>query len=167
MSGYVEDNNNTVFQIFDEFTEFLNCVYYFRESNDKHIRNMALSSMRFHVRAIADFFGDKKHKDDDLIYTDVIDTNEKSSITISEDMRTFINKSTTHITKKRGKLPLDNNGYYNILRQLVLAIKDFIDKCETSLKTEYQIDFQSEDVKIQKDFINKRLEQVGECLINA
>lgn len=128
---------------------------------------MALSSMRFHVRAIADFFGDKKHKDDDLIYTDVIDTNEKSSITISEDMRTFINKSTAHITKKRGKLSLDNNGYYNILRQLVLAIKDFIDKCETSLKTEYQSDFQSEDVKIQKDFINKRLEQVGECLINA
>ena len=128
---------------------------------------MALSSMRFHVRAIADFFGDKKHKDDDLIYTDVIDTNEKSSITISEDMRTFINKSTAHITKKRGKLPLDSNGYYNILRQLVLEIKDFIDKCETSLKTEYQSDFQSEDVKIQKDFINKRLEQVGECLINA
>ena len=167
MSGYVEDNNNTVFQIFDEFTEFLNCVYYFHESNDKHIRNMALSSMWFHVRAIADFFGDKKHKDDDLIYTDVIDTNEKSSITISEDMRTFINKSTAHITKKRGKLSLDNNGYYNILRQLVLAIKDFIDKCETSLKTEYQSDLQSEDVKIQKDFINKRLEQVGECLINA
>ena len=62
MSGYIEDNNNTVFQIFDEFTEFLNCVYYFHESNDKHIRNMALSSMRFHVRAIADFFGDKNIK---------------------------------------------------------------------------------------------------------
>lgn len=126
MSGYVEDNNNTVFQIFDEFTEFLNCVYYFNESNDKHIRNMALSSMRFHVRAIADFFGDKKHKDDDLIYTDVIDTNEKSSITISEDMRTFINKSTAHITKKRGKLPLDNNGYYNILRQLDWQLKTLL-----------------------------------------
>lgn len=82
-------------------------------------------------------------------------------------MRIFINKSTAHITKKRGKLSLDNNGYYNILRQLVLAIKDFIYKCETSLKTEYQSDLQSEDVKIQKDFINKRLEQVGECLINA
>ena len=167
MSEYVEDNNNIVFQVFDEFAEFLNCVYYFHKSDDKFIRNMALSSIRFHVRAIADFFQDVRHKDDDLIYTDILDTKDKLSISISSTMRTFINKSTAHITNKRGNLSFDNKEHFDIIKQLVFTIKDFIDRCETSLKPKYQSDFQVEDVEIQKAFIKERVIQIAECLINA
>lgn len=29
MSEYVEDSSNTIFQVFNEFAEFLNCIYFF------------------------------------------------------------------------------------------------------------------------------------------
>lgn len=165
MSVYVEDNNNTAFQIFHEFTEFLDCVYYFHKSDNKHIRNMALSSIRFHAREIADFFKVSKNKCDDLIYTDILDTEDNMSISISSDMRRFINKSTIHITSERGNLPFDNKEFFELIKQLVLKIKAFMDRCEKSLKPEYQKDFQAEDVEIQKKFINERLIQVAKCLI--
>ncbi len=169
MSEYVEDSSNTIFQVFNEFAEFLNCIYFFHMSDNKHIKNMALNSMRSHVRAISDFFlktNDGKYKDD-LRYVDILNTTDDLSISVSVDIRTFINKSTAHISKKRGTLSFDNKEYYDLVKQMILTIRDFMDRCETSLKTEYQSDFQSEDVKIQKDFINKRLAQVDECLINA
>ncbi len=167
MSEYVEDNNNLVFQVYDEFTELLNCIYYFHTSNEKHIKNIALSAMRFHVRAIIDFFKPNRSNKDDLIYTDIIDTTDNLSIQMSENMRIFINKSTAHISKKRGSLSFDNKEYFGLMKQLVMSIKDFMDRCETSLKSEYQSDYQLEDVEIQKAFIAKRLLQAAECLKNA
>lgn len=138
MSGYVEDSSNTIFQVFNEFAEFLNCIYYFHTSDNKHIKNMALNSMRSHVRAISDFFlktNDGKYKDD-LRYMDILNTTDDLSISVSSDIRTFINKSTAHISKKRGTLSLDNKEYYDLIKQMVLTIRDFMDRCETSLKTE-------------------------------
>lgn len=167
MSGYVEDNNNIVFQAFDEFAGLLNCIYFFHTNSDKHIKNIALSAMRSHVRAIIDFFKLDRSDKDDLIYTDIIDTKDDLSIKMSKDMRTFINKSTAHISKKRGTLSFDNKEYYELMKQLVVSIKDFMDRCETSLKPEYQNDFQTEDVKVLKEFIQKRLVQSVNCLINA
>lgn len=165
MCKYVEDDNNTVFQVFDEFAGFLDSVYFFHKSGDKHIRNMALRCMRIHVRAIANFFGDRKEKDDDLIYTDIIDANDLS-VEVPEEIRVFINKSTAHITKMRGTLSFDNKEYYELMKRLVMSIKGFMDRCETSLKPEYQNDFQTEDVKMLKKLIRKRLLQL-KCPINA
>lgn len=169
MSEYVEDSSNTIYQVFNEFAEFLNCIYYFHTSDNKHIKNMALNSMRSHVRAISDFFlntNDGKYIDD-LRYLDILDTSDDLSISVSSDIRTFINKSTAHISKKRGSLSFDNKTYYDLINQMVFTIKEFMDRCETSLKPEYQNDFQTEDVKVLKEFIQKRLVQSVKCLINA
>ena len=94
MIKYVEDSDNTIFQVFNEFAEFLDCIYYFHKSRDKHVKNMALNSMRTHARIICDFFQNSKGAyDDDLIYTDIIRTTEDLSISMSKDLRIFINKS--------------------------------------------------------------------------
>lgn len=104
--------------------------------------------MSSHVQAIIDFFKLDRSDKDDLIYTDIIDTKDNLSIKMSKDMRTFINKSTAYISKKRGTLSFDNKEYYELMKQLVMSIKDFMDRCETSLKPEYQSDYQLEDVEI-------------------
>ena len=164
MSEYVEDNNNIVYQLFEEFIEFLNCVFYFHLCDDKHIKNMALNSMRLHVRTIAGFFRQAGSSEDDLTYTDIIDTTDNLSLNFSDEMRIFINKSTAHISKKRGSLSFDNKEYFDLIKQVVLAIKDFMDRCSTSLKTMYQHDYQTEEVQMQREFIGKRIVQVAKCL---
>ena len=123
--------------------------------------------MRFHARVITDFFQDNKRENDDLIYTDIINTKDKLFINISSNMRKFINKSTSHISKKRDNISFDNVEYYELIKQLVLNIKNFMDRCETSLKIEHQSSYLTKDVETKKKYIEKRLYQVVECLSSA
>lgn len=157
MSSYVDDNNNAIFQVFNEFAEFLNCIYFFHASDNKHIKNIALNAMRSHVRAIADFFQPQRKDKDDLIYTDFVNTTENLSINISSDIRTFINKSTAHISRKRGNLTFDNKDFFDLLKSLLTSIESFMDRCDDSLKSEYVNDYQVEEVEILKELIRKGL----------
>lgn len=157
MSGYVEDNNNAIYQVLNEFAEFLNCIYYFHTIDEKDIKNRVLVSMRLHARTITEFFQNDRKNSDDLIYTDFFDTPHDLSISITSEMKQFLNKSTAHISRKRGNLTFDNKEFFDLLKRLVTSIEIFMDRCDDSLKSEYVNYYQVEEVEILKKLIRKGL----------
>lgn len=167
MNEYVEDINNSIFQVFNELSLFLDCIYYFHTINDKRLKNITLDAMRLHTRAIVEFFGENRKYADDLIYTDLITTNDDLSVSMSANMKEFLNKVTAHISKKRGSISFDNKEYFGLIKELLFSIEKFMNRCEDSLKNEYQKDYQMEDVEVLKEYIQIKLVQVAECMINA
>lgn len=165
MCEYVEDTNNMIFQVYNEFYDFLNSVYYYHVIKIKGMQRLFLDSMRLHARVITEFFSNNKNKgSDDLIYTDLIIIDDDLSVNLSTKMRKFVNKNTAHISKKRGTLPFENNEFIGLLKELFVKIECFIDNCNNSLKSEYQSDYQNEDVTVLKELISMRLVEVSELV---
>lgn len=165
MGKYVEDTDNLVFQAFSEFNEYLIAMYLFHTSKDKKICNISLTALRLHSRAIAAFFQKSRKYKDDLLYLDLINTEKDYSIAIPEDVKTYINKTTAHISKKRGKIELSDIVFFEYQKSILFAIKNYMEEFEKSLKPEYKNDYSSQDVNILEKLINDNLIKVAELLI--
>ncbi len=165
MGKFVEDTDNIVFQLFNEFNEYLNAMYVFHTSKEKIIRNLALTAIRLHSRVIAAFFQKEGAFKDDLLYIDLLDTSDDLSLTVPDEVNRFINKTTAHISKKRGKIQLSDDVFFEYEKKILIAIKDFMDMSEELLKQKYKSDYFSEDVIVVKKLIHQNLKKVADLLV--
>lgn len=126
---------------------------------------MALDCMYLRARVLSDFFSDTKNKKypDDLIYTDIVNVNIPT-VSIDNDTRDYINKGTAHISLKRGKLLFDNTNFFNVIKDLVIAINSFLDALKNDIKTEFKGKFQGEDIEEIWEIVEKRLNDACICL---
>lgn len=170
MSEYIEDCNNPVYQVFNEFSSFINSIIVFHLCTDKMIKNMALDAMRVYFRALVEFFQNQdntqnKHQNDNYFYSDFIDIEEDLSVKISQDVRQCINKGTAHLSKRRGTLNFDNNKYNKAIKDVLYSIVKFKEECKTSLKCEYKNNYNDNDVSILIQDINNKVDIVLKCII--
>ena len=171
MSEYIEDCNNPVYQVFNEFSSFINSIIIFHFFSDKMIKNIALDAMRVYIRALVEFFEKKDNaqnesRNDNLFYSDFIDIEEDLSVKISQDVRQCINKETAHLSKKRGTLNFDNNKYNKAIKDVLYAIFKFMESCKTSLKSEYKNNYNDNDVSMLIQDINNKVDIALKCIIS-
>lgn len=137
MEEFLEDFDNPIMQVFAEFATFLYVVQYDCKTN-KMLHNIMLESKKIHIRALCEFFSNKRKFDDDLIYKDFIISDEDLSVSISSELKQFINKSLAHISKKRGKQEVPKNEFIQLQKDLIKAINRFTGEIDRNIKTEYK-----------------------------
>lgn len=110
MAEYLEELDNELGQVFAEFATFLYVTLYDSNSN-KMLHNIFLESRRVHIRTSCDFFFNTKKAryPADLIYRDFLSVEKDLSVEMDDTLRTFINKSTAHLSKKRGQFALQDD----------------------------------------------------------
>lgn len=153
MTKFLEDENNPIIQIFAEFATFLYLVEFDSKGN-KMLHNIMLESKKIHIRSLCDFFTDKRSHNDNYIYKDFISSDVDLKITISKEMRDFINKSTAHISKKRGSLEIEKDEFMRMIRELIKTINLFMAELDKSVNNEYREYLENETAQKQrKDII--------------
>ena len=137
MCEYIDDNDNMLYHVLFSFFQFLDAVYCFHKYEDKHIKNIALDSMYVHIRGISDFFSSRSCYQDDLKYNDFIDATIETN-ELPEDVREYINKTTAHISKKASKMSLDNQAFFDEIKEIVLPKNRFACFCHPEIQVQYQ-----------------------------
>jgi hypothetical protein len=96
------------------------------------LHNIFLESRRVHIRTLCDFFSNTKNvkHPDDLIYKDFLMVNTDLSVKMDDKLRAFINKSTAHLTKKRGQFSLKDDDILQVSKDLIKAINRFMREIE-------------------------------------
>lgn len=100
-----------------------------------------------------------------MIYKDIIDT-EITKVLIDKEIRQYINKGTAHISMKRGALSFDNTKYFNIIKDVLFAIRDFLEALDTKIKPEFRSMLCRKDIEEIGDIVGERLYKACECLIS-
>lgn len=132
---YLEDYNNILVQIFCVFSAFLYVTSH--DSKQNYTHNVFVDIQRIYVRALTDFFSLARHRDDDVLYTDIIETDYDLSISCSHELRTFINKQTAHITTKRGNMYFNEDEYKNVICRIIRSIRIFSEILSDKIKPDY------------------------------
>lgn len=129
------------------------------------VRHMALDCMYLRARVLSDFFSNNKNKKypDDLIYTDIVNV-KIPTVSIDNDTRDYINKGTAHISLRRGKLSFDNTSFFNVIKNLVIAIHSFLNALKDDIKTEFKDKLQGEDIEEILEIVEKRLNDACICM---
>lgn len=164
MSEYLENYDNLFVQIFNEFYTFLYVVQYDCKSN-LTLHNVMLDSKKIHIRALCDFFSNQRKQDDDLIYTDFINSQVDLSVQKTTDLKRFINKSTAHISKKRGTLKFPEKDFLDVTKALICRINRYIAELDKNLKREYKVLY--DDEKVQKMRKNVLTQVLAVAVYNA
>lgn len=167
MAEYLEELDNELGQVFAEFATFLYVTLYDSKSN-KMLHNILLESRRVHIRTLCDFFSNAKiaKYPDDLIYKDFLSVDTDLSVQMDNTLRDFINKSTAHLTKKRGRFSLKDDDIMQISKDLIKAINGFMSAIEDGkLRDDYREKLLNHDVQEMKQAIYTQLLKV--ILVNA
>ena len=153
MSNYIEDSNSVLFHVLYEFETFLSAVCIYHKYDVVGIKNIALDSIYLHVRSLSDFFSNSKSgkaHSDDIIYSRFISCHI-NDVVLTDNVREYINKGVAHITSSRRRLALDNDALYNSVKEILLAIKAFMENLNIYICHDYSDELKDADVvKIQK-----------------
>lgn len=166
MGEYTEDSTNVLYHILDEFLLFINSVIFFHVFHDKGMKNVALDTLYIHSRSLSDFFSNMKNNSNDLICKDLIDKDIKF-IGLSKQSRKYINIVTAHISKKRCGTKLDNNVFFDDMKNILTAIDSFVDCLDDSINIEYRACLEDDDVVSIREIINYRLQVAVLCLVSG
>lgn len=167
MAEYLEELDNELGQVFAEFATFLYVTLYDSNSN-KMLHNIFLESRRVHIRTLCDFFSNTKKAryPDDLIYRDFLSVEKNLSVEMDDTLRTFINKSTAHLPKKRGQFALQDDDIRQISKDLIKAINCFMREIDNgNLCDAYKENLADKDVQDMKRAIYTELLKV--VIVNA
>lgn len=152
MCWFLENNKNLIVQVFSEFYIFLFLVHY--DCNDnKMLHNALLDSKKIHIRSLCDFFSNSKKKKDDLIYKDFIISDVDLSVSEPVKVRTFINKSTAHISRKRGQMKFPEEEFLVVTKALIRSINSFIREMDYHLNLDYSEEYYDQEVQQMKSNI--------------
>lgn len=130
MSRFLEDNDNIFVQVFAEFSIFLYLTL-FDAKVDTMLHNVMFDSKKIHIRTLSAFFSNQGKYPDDLIYTDLLATPRDLHVDVPGNLNTFINKSTAHLSKKRGKISFSDQDFVLISERLIKAIYDFLKELDS------------------------------------
>ena len=167
MAEYLEDFDNELGQVFAEFSSFLYVTKHDCKNN-KMLHNIMLDSKRVYIRTLCDFFSNTKPNSDDLIYKDFLKENLDLSVKIDKNLRIFINKSTAHLSKKRGKFLLQDDDILPISKELIKAIKRFVREAKNgNLLDEYKKQLLDQDVQYLLRTIEWQLVEVISAFAQA
>lgn len=154
MSNYIEDNKSALYHVLYEFETFLSAICIYHKYDDIGIKNIALDSLYLHVRSLSDFFLNSKSGNahpDDTIYSEFI-SYHINDIVLTNNVREYVNKGIAHVTTSRSKLTLDNDAFYDSLKEILFAIKSFMEHLNTNICTKYSGEQNDADiVQIQKN----------------
>lgn len=103
---------------------------------------------------------------DDLIYRDFLSVEKDLSVEMDDTLRTFINKSTAHLLKKRGQFALQDDDIRQISKDLIKAINRFMREIDNgNLCDAYKENLADKDVQDMKRAIYTELLKV--VIVNA
>lgn len=168
MEEFLEDYDNPIMQVFAEFATFLYVVQYDCKTN-KMLHNIMLESKKIHIRSLCEFFSNTKRNKDDFIYRDFIITDKDLSISVSDELRRFIDKSLAHISKKRGRQKFSEDEFIKVQMDLIKSINRFMGEISKNIKPgykQYLDDNNVQDVRtsiltsITKIFISNSIKEV-------
>ena len=142
---YLECYDNKVAQLQALFLMFLYTVIY-DSANNQMLHNVFADCRRIYMRAILDFFSNKK-KGDDLNYKDFINTETNFEIQGVGNIRTLTNKQTAHFTKKRGTFRGAENKYADVVKQLIDRISCFMRELDQNVTDRYRQEYQDASVQ--------------------
>lgn len=162
---HLENYDNKVGQVFALFSMFLYTVLY-DSPNDRMLHNIFTDSRRIYMRALMDFFSEKKAYPDDLNYQDFIDTTDSFRIVVaSNNTRDLASKQTAHATKKRGTFVVDDAEHTSITKQLIKQINHFIKELDQSIKDLYKQDYADKTAQELRGVVLAQIAKI--CLVNA
>lgn len=163
MPEYLEDFDNELGQVFAEFSMFLYLVTY-DSKDDLMLHNVIMNSQCTCIRTLSEFFTDNRRYTDDIIYSDFLLDNTKCDlcVNLSEKTREFINKSTAHLSKRRGKIKAPQKAYIEAKTKLVRSINRFIGELIAgNIKHEYVQQFEDEKVAKLKNTVLTQILNIG------
>lgn len=156
MSEFLEEADNLLVQVYYEFAVFLFLVQ--RKSADKYLHNIMMDATRIHIRVLADFFSSKRNNPSDLLYSDFLINCPSIQIDLPRHIRHFINQSTAHLTKGRGKNVINDQEFRGIVSSIVSSIHGFTSQANrANLKDEYKSLLDDEALKEIKAIVEKDL----------
>ena len=161
MEDCLEYYDNPIMQVFAEFAAFLYVAQYDCKTS-KMLHNIMLESKKIHIRALCEFFSNTKKYKDDLIYKDFIISDEDLSISVSDELRRFINKSLAHISKKRGKQKFPEDEFIKVQMDLIKSINRFMGEISKNIKTEYKQYLDDNNVREVRTSILKAIIKISE-----
>ncbi len=166
--GYIEDEDNIVYHVYSEFQEFLYAVCSYHTSKDARLKNVLLTCIRVHMRLLDDFFNCKGGSDD-IKCCDMIEAPIRCDI--DSNLRKTWNKGTMHLSKQRAenKLEYDDTKFFNCMKAIIYAIKEFDEIIDEQIVAERRDDFnkfsnQSSLYEIRKD-VEKLLVDAADTLV--
>lgn len=167
LSNFIEDTDNPIIQVLQEFLTFLYLVEHDSKENEM-LHNIFQIVMKLEMRTLLYFFSNERKDEDDYIYTDFIVNAEDLSVELPNNaLRRFINKNTMHLSKKRGKLTVPTTDLTNTRDSLIKSINRFTEALATNLSGEfvaYSTDERVEKIKtcIRKNIIKIVLSNIEE-----
>ena len=152
-----------IVQVYYEFAVFLFLAQ--MDNSNKLMHNIMLESKRIHTRVLTDFFSSTKSRPTDLVYSEIIDPSNSILINLPENIRTFINKSTAHLTWERGKLNITDTEFISVISEIVSSIREFNKQVdEGRIKKQYEHLLEDDTFREIKNVVNEKL--LSFCLIN-
>lgn len=101
-----------------------------------------------------------------MIYRDFLSIEKDLSVKMDDTLRTFINKSTAHLSKKRGQFALQDDDIRQISKDLIKAINRFMWESDNeNLCDAYKENLADKDVQDMKRAIYTELLKV--VIVNA
>ncbi len=135
---YLEYYDNELGQVYAAFNTFLYLSYHDTNKN-KMLHNLYREMERIYFRLLCGFFIEKRQFSDDLIYSDFISKSTEFEINLDDDVRVFINKSTAHLSKSRGRIDYPDEGVKKLRLLLTKTINQFLKRIDGGeLKSNYQ-----------------------------
>ena len=153
MEDYIDDYDNQLAHVFAEFVYFLYVSLYDFKKN-KMLHNIMVDTKRIHIRTLADFFSEEKKDPDDLIYKDFLLASPDLHIEWPKGLKRFINKSTAHLSQKRGRIEMPD-GFVQISKDIIKSIYRFMEEINRgNIKPEFKKALSEETAKEIQQSIN-------------
>ena len=146
MEKYLDNYDNPIAQILNEFLMFLFVIQHDCKSN-KMLHNVLIESQKIHTRALCEFFLEERKYRDDIIYKDLITSKIDLTVSMNNNVRDFINKSSAHISRQRGKIKIPHKEFKDLQKGLIKSINLFINEMDCNLKSNYVDYYRNEDVQ--------------------
>lgn len=163
---YLEFFDNELGQVFAEFDTFLYLSY-----NDftktRILHNILRVSERIYLRSLAKFFSDTDSQSDDLKYKDFLLNFVDLKVEMPDKVRVFINKSSAHLTKKRGKIGYPDKEFKEFRNELIDRIERFMNEVDSgNLKSKYVNQLNHPTVISLKNGVCSRISERKTLIIN-
>lgn len=157
---YLEYYDNELGQVYAEFNTFLYLSYH-DSHKDRMLHNLYREMERIYIRSLCGFFTKKRQYNDDLIYCDFFDQCPELEIELDKETKDFINKSTAHLSRKRGTLGFPDQKINELRKLLTKHINRFLKDIDNGkLKKEYLYQLKDKNVINIKNSICNHIDQI-------